>query len=177
MVDQRFFAHVSPSGQTIDDRLGSYIAGTRSYRIGENLAWGKGVLGTPAATVNAWMRSQGHRDNILNAGYDEVGVGIAAGSPNGGRLDAGATYATAFGSAGGSSPTHASSATVSADYTPRAAKKATKKLKKLSAKTKRKISKQCHRVARRTKTSAKKRRARYARCVKTRTRAVRKVAR
>jgi uncharacterized protein YkwD len=180
MVDQRFFAHVSPSGQTLDDRLSSYITGTSSYSIGENLAWGQSVLGTPVATVNAWMRSQGHRDNILNANFEEVGVGIVPGSPRGGLLDAGATYATEFGFrelGGRTSPTQASAASLVIDVTPPAARKASAKHKKLSAKTKRRISQQCHRVARRTKTSAKTRRARYDRCVKTRTLAARTSAR
>ena len=99
------------------------------------------MLGTPAATVNAWMRSQGHRDNILNAGFEEIGVGIVSGSPRGGLLDAGATYATEFGFrevAGGSSPTQASAASRVVDVTAPAAKKAPAKLKKLSAKAKRK---------------------------------------
>lgn len=180
MVDQRFFAHVSPSGQTLDDRLASYITGARSYSIGENLAWGQSVLGTPAATVNAWMRSQGHRDNILNANFDEIGVGIVPGSPKGGPLDAGATYATEFGFrevAGGASPAQASAASASIDVARPAAKKAPAKAKKLSAKTKRRISAQCHRVARRTKASTKTRRVRYDRCVKTRTLAARTAAR
>ena len=179
MVQQRFFAHVSPSGQTIDDRLASYITGTRSYRVGENLAWGQNVLGTPAATVSAWMRSQGHRDNILQANFEEIGIGIVPGAPRGGLLDA-ATYVTEFGfrdGSGGSSPTHASAASAPVEVTAPAARKAPAKLKKLSAKAKRKISQQCHRVARRTKSSAKTRRARYDRCVKTRTLAARKAAR
>jgi len=46
--------------------------------------------------MQAWMNSPGHRDNILNPSYREVGVGIAVGNPA--RSDgAGATYATAFG--------------------------------------------------------------------------------
>jgi uncharacterized protein YkwD len=180
MVDERFFAHVSPSGQTLEDRLASYMTGTRSYTIGENLAWGQSVLGTPAATVNAWMHSQGHRDNILNANFEEIGVGIVPGSPKGGLLDAGATYATEFGFrevAGGSSPTQASAASMAVDVTAPKAKKAPAKLKQLSAKAKRRISEQCHRVARRTKASTTTRRARYDRCVKTRTLAARKSAR
>jgi uncharacterized protein YkwD len=179
MVDQRFFAHVSPSGQTLDDRLASYVPDTGGYLIGENLAWGQNVLGTPVATVNAWMHSQGHRENILRADFEEIGVGIVPGSPSGGLLDAAATYATEFGFrevGGGSSPTQASAASVSIDVTPPNGK-APAKLKKLSAKAKQRISQQCHRVARRTKASTKTRRARYDRCVKTRTLAARTAAR
>jgi uncharacterized protein YkwD len=176
MVDQRFFAHVSPGGQTLDDRLASYITGTNSYNIGENLAWGQSVLGTPVATVNAWMHSQGHRDNILNANFEEVGLGIVPGSPRSGMLDAGATYAAEFGFrelAGRASPTQASAASLVIDV----GSSVPAKLRKLSAKTKRRISEQCHRVAGRKQSSAKTRRARYDRCVKTRTAAARKAAR
>lgn len=177
MVEQRFFAHVSPSGETLDERLAAYTTGAGGFTIGENLAWGQGVLGTPAATMNAWMRSQGHRDNILSASFDEIGIGIVSGSPKGGLLDAGATYVTEFGAreaSGSSSPSHASSASV--DLSVRSAK-APAKPKPLSAKAKRRISKECHAVARRKPASAKTRRARYDRCVRTRTAAARKTAR
>jgi hypothetical protein len=42
------------------------------------------------------MNSPGHRENILNAHYREIGVGVVPGNPA--RTDgAGGTYATAFG--------------------------------------------------------------------------------
>ncbi len=179
MVERRFFAHVSPSGQTIDERLASYTTNTLSHTIGENLGWGQSVLGTPVSIVNAWMRSQGHRDNILNANFEEIGVGIVPGSPRDGLLDAGATYATEFGwreLGGPTSPVRASTASATASLSDDIAP-AAGKLRKLSAKEKRRISERCHRVARRTKASAKTRRARYSRCVKTRTLAARKTAR
>lgn len=48
--------------------------------------------------MRAWMRSPGHRANILSRTFREVGVGIAIGAPTtaGGVLDAG-TYTTDFG--------------------------------------------------------------------------------
>ncbi len=42
--------------------------------VGENIAAG---YGSPAATVAAWMASPGHRDNILNPEYTQVGGGYA----------------------------------------------------------------------------------------------------
>ena len=46
-----------------------------SYKTaGENI--GKGQK-TPAQVVNAWMNSQGHRENILNKNYTEIGIGVA----------------------------------------------------------------------------------------------------
>ena len=100
MVQQSFFDHVSPSGSTPLSRIKStrYLEGARSWSIGENLAWGTGSLATPRATVRAWMHSPGHRANILNRTFREIGIGIATGAPV--PIDAaapGATYATDFG--------------------------------------------------------------------------------
>jgi uncharacterized protein YkwD len=42
--------------------------------IGENVAFGQRDA---AAVVAEWMRSSGHRGNILNPGFTEIGVGYA----------------------------------------------------------------------------------------------------
>jgi hypothetical protein len=64
--------------------------------LGENLAWGTGGLATPGAIMQAWMNSPGHRENILNPDFREVGIGVVAGNPA--AADGyGATYATEFG--------------------------------------------------------------------------------
>jgi uncharacterized protein YkwD len=49
---------------------------------GENIAWGSGGLGTPASIFKAWMRSQGHRENILGP-YEETGIGLQSGKLEG----------------------------------------------------------------------------------------------
>lgn len=58
--------------------MGSRVrwAGYSSWRIGENIAGGQG---TPEAAMTMWMGSWAHRTNILNAGYNEIGVGVAYG--------------------------------------------------------------------------------------------------
>ena len=67
-----------------------------AWAAGETLAWGTGAAqATPAARVSAWMRSRPHRRLLLSRGFREVGVGIAAGAPDGSR--AGLTYAAEFG--------------------------------------------------------------------------------
>jgi uncharacterized protein YkwD len=75
MFAKNYFAHVSPDG------LQPFVwAEQRGYRyrlIGENLA--VGYRGT--AVVDGWMRSPGHRENILQRGFDEVGIAIADGAP------------------------------------------------------------------------------------------------
>ena len=103
MVRDGFFSHVSPSGSTMMSRIQStnYLARARSWALGENLAWGTGELATPRAIVRAWMNSPGHRENILNGGFRDIGIGIANGAPT--PADAGprgATYTTDFGSRG-----------------------------------------------------------------------------
>ena len=167
MVQHRFFAHVSPGGQTLADRLADYTGAAFDYTTGENLAWGEGALATPSAIVRNWMGSPSHRDNILNRDFDEIGVGIVSGTPSGGLPAVSATYTTEFGSrtfattSGSSLRTSASSAS-------------TTSTKRLSAKKKAQISKRCHRVAKRTRASKKVRTARYSRCVRKQTRAARR---
>lgn len=96
MVAQHFFDHVSPAGTTMASRIKrtNYLKRTRSWSLGENIAWGSGGAATPAQIVSAWMRSSGHRANILNRSFREIGIGIALGAPNGGS---GATYVNDFG--------------------------------------------------------------------------------
>jgi uncharacterized protein YkwD len=96
MVAKRFFAHVSPAGTTMAQRIKrtNYLKRTGSWSLGENIAWGSGGAATPARIVNAWMHSAGHRANILNRRFREIGIGIALGAPTGGG---GATYVNEFG--------------------------------------------------------------------------------
>lgn len=96
MVKQRFFDHVSPAGSTMAQRIKrtNYLRHTRGWALGENLAWGTGGSATPAQIVKAWMKSPGHRRNILDGTFREFGIGIALGAPNG---SAGATYVNEFG--------------------------------------------------------------------------------
>ena len=97
MVAERFFAHESPDGGTLVDRLTSagYIAPDGDWTVGENIAWGQGPLSTPRSIVAAWMASPGHRKNILTGEYTEIGLGVVTGTP--GDTSWGATYTTDFG--------------------------------------------------------------------------------
>lgn len=98
MVRRSYFGHVSRRGRDVVDRLyGSrYLGGRFSWTVGENLAWGSGQLGTPRAIVRAWMRSSGHRRNMLNGNFREIGIGVIARAPTRTKLSA-ATYTTTFG--------------------------------------------------------------------------------
>ena len=75
MFTKRYFAHVSPDG--VQPFVWAARRGYRYRLIGENLAVGYG--GT--RVVDGWMKSPGHRENILQRGFDEVGIAIAAGAP------------------------------------------------------------------------------------------------
>lgn len=94
MVQRDYFSHDSPSGADFVDRIRR--AGYGSPTLGEILAAGSGSYATPASTVRGWMNSAGHRANILNRRFREVGVGIAAGAPQMGGPGA-TTYALTFG--------------------------------------------------------------------------------
>lgn len=72
MVDHRYFSHTSPTYGTPFQMIKAFGL---SYRTaGENIAYGQS---TPQAVVNAWMNSSGHRANILNSSYTQIGVGYA----------------------------------------------------------------------------------------------------
>jgi uncharacterized protein YkwD len=97
MVRNRFFAHTSPDGTDFVTRIreAGYLQGSRSWGVGENLAWGVGADSTPGAIVRSWMNSPPHRRNILTASFRSVGIGIVPGSPH--FKNRGATYTTDFG--------------------------------------------------------------------------------
>lgn len=112
MVDRQYFDHVGKDGTDPVDRArrAGYIPASGAWTVGENLAWGTGVLATPREIVQAWMKSTGHRENILRPTFKEIGFGVAVGNPR--RSDgSGATYTTEFGGiTGGTSAVRARSA-------------------------------------------------------------------
>jgi len=97
MVRDGYFAHERPGGADMATRiLDAGYGRHRASSLGENIAWGTGRLATAAEIHRAWMASPGHRANILQRQFREVGIGIALGVPVAGRDD-GATYAADFG--------------------------------------------------------------------------------
>ena len=73
MHDLHYFSHTSPT-------YGDPFAMMRNFGIsfraaGENIAYGQA---TPEAVVTAWWNSPGHRANMLNASFTEIGVGYVA---------------------------------------------------------------------------------------------------
>lgn len=71
MCGNQYFAHVSPSGVGTGNLADSF--GYDYIAIGENLAYGP--FSSNAAVVEAWMASPGHRANMLNAKFTEMGAG------------------------------------------------------------------------------------------------------
>lgn len=74
MATNGYFAHTSPQGKT--PWYWFQKAGYHFRYAGENLAVNFVDSGD---VVNAWMASVDHRDNILNADFTEIGVGVAKG--------------------------------------------------------------------------------------------------
>ena len=75
MRDKGYFSHTSPTYGSPFQMMKSFGI---SYRTaGENIAKGQT---TPAAVVKGWMNSSGHRANILNSSFTEIGVGYASGN-------------------------------------------------------------------------------------------------
>jgi uncharacterized protein YkwD len=102
MVGQQFFSHTSADGRDLAARIRvtGYLDPRKAWTVGENIAWGSGTLATPASIVAAWMASPGHRDNLLNPAFREIGIGVALGSPRQRDLAGAATYTTDFGTVG-----------------------------------------------------------------------------
>jgi uncharacterized protein YkwD len=97
MVRGRYFDHTDPNGRTFVQRVlgAGYVHRGQGWSLGENIAWGTGKLATPAGVMDAWMHSAGHRANILQRSYREVGIGVELGVPSAGG--SGATYTVDFG--------------------------------------------------------------------------------
>lgn len=73
MKDKNYFSHTSPTYGSPFDMMKTFGI---SYRTaGENIAMG---YSTPEKVVDAWMNSEGHRANILNASYKEIGIGYVS---------------------------------------------------------------------------------------------------
>ncbi|MFU0823600.1 SafA/ExsA family spore coat assembly protein [Clostridium sp.] len=75
MIDKKYFDHTSPTYGSPFTMMKNF--GIRYTAAGENIAYGQK---TPQEVVNGWMNSSGHRANILNANFTQIGVGFAKNS-------------------------------------------------------------------------------------------------
>jgi uncharacterized YkwD family protein/spore coat assembly protein SafA len=72
MANKGYFSHTSPTYGSPFKMMENF--GLRFSAAGENIAYGQT---TPAQVMNSWMNSPGHRSNILNGTYTQIGVGLA----------------------------------------------------------------------------------------------------
>lgn len=82
MIRKGYFAHDSKDGATFAQRVkreGYTPKGMSVYRVGENIGGGSGSYGSPGSIHRSWMNSSGHRKNILDRGFRQVGIGVAGG--------------------------------------------------------------------------------------------------
>jgi uncharacterized protein YkwD len=92
---RNYFAHDTPEGVTPRDRMLAVGYDPQTF-VGENIYYyyGDQVGIQPEAAVNWWMNSPGHRANILDPRYTEIGVGLAITTADGKYI-----YVQNFGSA------------------------------------------------------------------------------
>lgn len=77
MANNNYFAHVSPTYGSVGNMLDHFNYNWTSY--GENIAKG---YKSPDTVVDDWMQSPGHRANILQSKFQNIGSGYAT-DPNG----------------------------------------------------------------------------------------------
>lgn len=65
-------SHTGSDGSSPGDRITR--AGYSWSTYGENVAYG---YSTPEQVMTGWMNSPGHKENILNCAFKEIGVGLA----------------------------------------------------------------------------------------------------
>lgn len=77
MFTNQYFEHVSP----IDQKDVTFFTGETGYNyilVGENLALGD--FENEQELVDGWMASPGHRENIMNKNYTQIGVAAKKGN-------------------------------------------------------------------------------------------------
>jgi uncharacterized protein YkwD len=80
MVTGNYFAHTSPYGQTLYDRVvSSGFIRIGAWWAGETLAWGTPGIGSPDNVVRMWLNSPEHRAILLSRNAMCVGIGRALG--------------------------------------------------------------------------------------------------
>ena len=77
MGSHGFFGHDSRDGSVFSKRVARFYGskGYGSWSVGENLLWASPTIDAPEA-LRLWMKSPGHRQNILTARWREIGISI-----------------------------------------------------------------------------------------------------
>lgn len=89
MIDEDFFDHTAPDGSTMSQRIfdAGWTSANGGYALGENISWygsfAAGFAGRPS-TIDSQhrglFRSSGHRSNILDEDFTEIGIGQVQGA-------------------------------------------------------------------------------------------------
>jgi len=80
MLARDYFAHTSPTGSTLYDRIvHSGFRTSGQWWAGETLAWATGSAATADSVVRMWLASPEHRAILLSPLYRFVGLGRAQG--------------------------------------------------------------------------------------------------
>jgi uncharacterized protein YkwD len=76
MATNNFFSHQDLNGKRINNRADA-MGITKWHSLGENIGYIRGYDNPFKGVVESWMKSAGHRENILNNRWEKSGVGIA----------------------------------------------------------------------------------------------------
>ncbi len=79
MASENFFGHKDRSGKSLIDRIKDFDI-TNWTGIGENLYSCQGYDDPTEPAVLGWLKSSGHRANLLNSSWKSTGIGIAKSS-------------------------------------------------------------------------------------------------
>jgi uncharacterized protein YkwD len=77
IVRCRQFSHQA-CGKSAEDAFErvAYRASALSAGVGENIAWGAALAGSPRHVLNAWLSSPTHRANLLRPAWSEQGIAL-----------------------------------------------------------------------------------------------------
>ena len=99
-----FFSHTGLDGRSSTDRIAAtgYLDGATGWGTAENIAGGQV---SPAAVVDGWLNSPGHRANILDPALEEIGVGYFFLANDPGAIQESHYWTQTFGRANGNGAT------------------------------------------------------------------------
>ncbi|HEX8069980.1 MAG TPA: CAP domain-containing protein [Pyrinomonadaceae bacterium] len=79
MARQNFFGHAGPDGRDTEAR--ARALGLRGWgALAENLAYNQGFDDPAGFAVERWLKSVKHRENVMRAGFNATGIGVARGA-------------------------------------------------------------------------------------------------
>ena len=78
MIRRDYISHdTKGKNEDFAERIRRY--GYQGMPVGENITGGSGKAGEPGPSMNRWMKSTVHRNNILDPRFDQIGIGVATG--------------------------------------------------------------------------------------------------